>query len=41
MVLTYILIGWEGSATDACVWTEALAKGFSVPAEFYYLADAE
>ena len=40
MVFTYILTGWEGSAIDARVWADALAKGFSVPAGFYYLADA-
>ena len=40
MLFTYILTGWEGSATDARVWADALAKGFSVPAGFYYLADA-
>jgi hypothetical protein len=40
MLFTYILSGWEGSATDARVWTDALAKGFSVPEGFYYLADA-
>ena len=40
MLFTYILLGWEGSATDSCVWADALAKGFSVPEGFYYLADA-
>lgn len=40
MLFTYILTGWEGSAADARVWADALAKGFSVPAGFYYLADA-
>src|SRR6266540_6344307 len=40
MLFTYILTGWEGSATDAHVWTNALVKGFSVPEGFYYLADA-
>jgi DDE superfamily endonuclease len=40
MLFTYILPGWEGFATDAQVWADALAKGFSVPAGFYYLADA-
>ena len=34
MLFTYILTGWEGSATDAQVWADALAKGFSVPAGF-------
>ena len=40
MFFTYILTGWEGSATDSRVWADALAKGFSVPEGFYYLADA-
>lgn len=40
MLFTYILTGWEGSATDSRVWADALAKGFSVPEGFYYLADA-
>jgi DDE superfamily endonuclease len=40
MLFTYILAGWEGSATDARVWADALAKGFTVPTGFYYLADA-
>jgi hypothetical protein len=40
MLFTYILSGWEGSATDARVWADALARGFSVPEGFYYLADA-
>ena len=40
MLFTYIISGWEGSATDARVWADALAKGFSVPEGFYYLADA-
>jgi hypothetical protein len=39
MQFTYVLTGWEGSATDAQVWYDALAKGFTVPEEFYYLAD--
>ena len=39
MQFTYILTGWEGSATDARVWHDALTKGFSVPEGFYYLAD--
>ena len=42
MLFTYVLSGWEGSATDSRVWADALAKGFSnsVPEGFYYLADA-
>ena len=40
MLFTYILSGWEGSATDSRVWADALARGFSEPEGFYYLADA-
>ena len=40
MLFTYILSGWEGSATDSRVWADALLKGFKVPEGFYYLADA-
>ena len=41
MLFTYILTGWEGSATDSQIWADALARGFSVPERFYYLAYAE
>ena len=40
MLFTYILTGWKGSATDSHVWADALAKEFSAPEGFYYLADA-
>ena len=40
MLFTYILSGWESSATDSRVWADALAKGFLVPEGFHYLADA-
>jgi DDE superfamily endonuclease len=40
MLFTYILSGWKGSATDAQVWADALARGFSMPEGFYYLTDA-
>lgn len=40
MHFTYLLTGWEGSATDSRVWADAVAKGFSAPEGFYYLADA-
>ena len=40
MLFTYILTGWEGSATDSWVWADALFRGFKVPNGFYYLADA-
>jgi hypothetical protein len=40
MLFTYTLTGWEGAATDARVWADALLRGFSVPEGYYYLADA-
>jgi len=40
MLFKYVLTGWEGAATDARVWADALLKGFSVPEGYYYLADA-
>ena len=37
----YVLPGWEGSAHDSRVLTDAVVNhGFSVPEEKYYLADA-
>lgn len=37
----YILPGWEASAHDSTVLTDAIShKGFSIPAGKYYLADA-
>lgn len=36
----FALTGWEGSATDAKVWDEALAEGdFEIPDGKYYLGD--
>lgn len=36
----YALTGWEGSATDAKIWDEALAGGdFDIPDGKYYLGD--
>ncbi|XP_039019765.1 putative nuclease HARBI1 [Hibiscus syriacus] len=39
---TYVLAGWEGSAHDSRVLTDALTRrrGFSIPEGKYYLADA-
>ncbi|KAE8696335.1 hypothetical protein F3Y22_tig00110674pilonHSYRG00020 [Hibiscus syriacus] len=39
---TYVLAGWEGSAHDSRVLTNALTRrrGFSIPEGKYYLADA-
>jgi hypothetical protein len=36
----YSLTGWEGSATDARVWEDALSTDLTVPDGKYYLADA-
>ena len=36
----YALTGWEGSATDACIWDDAINHDFMVPKGKYYLADA-
>lgn len=36
----YLLTGWEGSATDAKVWDEAMKGGdFNIPDGKYYLGD--
>lgn len=40
MLFTYTLTGWEGAATDARIWADALSKDFSIPEGYYYLADA-
>ena len=36
----YALTGWEGSATDARLWHNAIDNDFVVPDGKYYLADA-
>ena len=36
----YAVTGWEGSATDACIYGDACAHDLNIPAERYYLADA-
>lgn len=36
----YALTGWEGSATDARIWQDAINHGFVVPEGKYFLADA-
>ena len=40
MRFTYVLSGWEGSASDARVFEDARRKGFMIPEDRYYLADA-
>jgi len=37
---TYTLTGWEGSATDAWVYDNAISTDLSIPAGKYLLADA-
>ena len=36
----YLLLGWEGSATDSCVLKHAKTKDFIIPEGQYYLGDA-
>jgi hypothetical protein len=36
----YAYTGWEGSATDARVYEDALSNGLDIPQGKYYLADA-
>lgn len=40
MIFQYVLAGWEGSAHDATVADDALRKGFRIPHDKYFLADA-
>ena len=40
LVFIYALTGWEGSATDARVWEDALEHDLIIPAGKYFLADA-
>jgi hypothetical protein len=40
MEFVYALTGWEGSASDAHVYEDALSKSLDIPEGKYYLADA-
>jgi hypothetical protein len=40
MQFLYVLAGWEGSASDSHIFEDALRKGFTIPKDRYYLADA-
>jgi hypothetical protein len=40
MRFTYILSGWEGSAADGLVLSDARETDFHIPDGWYYLADA-
>ncbi|CUS11898.1 unnamed protein product, partial [Tuber aestivum] len=35
----FVLAGWEGSAYDAVVLSDAIAKGFHMPRQNFYLVD--
>jgi len=37
--LLMMLAGWEGSASDSCVFEDALWKGFTISKDCYYLAN--
>jgi len=39
MQFMFVLLGWEGSALDACVFEDAQRKGFTILEDCYYLAD--
>lgn len=36
----YALTGWEGSATDARIWADAISHDLNIPEGKYFLADA-
>ena len=40
MQFLYVLAGWEGSASDSCIFEDAPQKGFTIPKDCYYLANA-
>lgn len=35
----YLLVGWEGSATDSRIFKDAREHGFAIPPGKFYLAD--
>jgi hypothetical protein len=39
MYFTYLLCGWEGAASDVCVFADAKAHDFIVSPGKHYLAD--
>ncbi|KAH9181253.1 hypothetical protein AeNC1_016772 [Aphanomyces euteiches] len=40
MQFTFIMAGWEGSASDGAVFQHSLRNGFEIPLGKYYLGDA-
>lgn len=40
MLFSYILPGWEGSAADSRIWTDARSSDLRIPFGKYYLGDA-
>lgn len=39
-IFTFVNVGWEGSAHDARMFEVACGRGFSTPADHFYLGDA-
>ena len=37
--LTYVSVGWEGSAHDGMVFINGVKDGFELPPCYFYLAD--
>ncbi len=40
LIITFVLVGWEGSAQDSRVLSDAISKGLAVFPDKYYLGDA-
>ncbi|KAH9149347.1 hypothetical protein AeRB84_007564 [Aphanomyces euteiches] len=40
LMFTYVLAGWEGSATDGKVYADALTKGYALPVDLFDIMDA-
>jgi hypothetical protein len=40
MHFTYVLSGWEGSASDSRIFNDAREHGLTIPQGIFYLADA-
>ena len=40
LIFTYVVTGWEGSASDAWIYQYAINKGLKIPDGWYLLADA-
>lgn len=40
MQFLYVLTGWDGSVTDAFLFTDACLNSVHIPEGYYYLGDA-